>query len=71
MKVKAVEDKVKVTEAEASRAIESYKNFEDFKSEVEEATYDAYLKGFIECEAKVFEAFFSLDLQDIVTKVKE
>lgn len=70
VKIKAVEDRTKVAEAEvisaASQAIESYKNTHDFKNEVGKATYDAYLKGFAKCKAKVFGAFSGIDLRDIV-----
>lgn len=46
-----------------SLAIKDYKGLKDFQ--VGEAIYNAYLKGFAECKAKVFEAFSGLDLQGI------
>lgn len=74
-RAKEVEAKAHATEEKgasvASWAIQDYKNFENFKSKVGEAIYDAYLKGFTECNEKVFEAFSGLDLQSIIIEIEE
>lgn len=58
---KASTIEVKVALA-VSCAVEDFKGSKDFKSEVGKAVYDAYLKGFTKCKAKIFEAFSGLDL---------
>lgn len=59
------------TASAASHAIEDFKSLEDFKIEVGEAMYDAYLKGFVEFKAQVSKAFFDLDLQGIIAETEE
>lgn len=49
VKTPAVKEKATLV---VSCAIENFKGLGDFKNELGEALYDAYLKGFAECKAK-------------------
>lgn len=51
---------------EVARAIKEYKKLVNFEDEVNEATYDAFQKGFAKCKRKVTEALSKLDLDSIV-----
>lgn len=62
-KAHAMEEKIVST---ASRAIEDFKSSEDFKTEVGDAVYNVYMKGFIECKAKVSKAFSGLNLRGFI-----
>lgn len=66
-KAHAIEEKMAL---EASHAIKDFKSLEDFKTEVGEAMFDAYLKGFAECKMNVLKAFFGLDLQGIIADAR-
>lgn len=75
-RARAVEVKVRATEVEATalagtQAIEEYKKSEDFKDEVSEAAYDAFLKGCAECKRKVTKAFPDLDPKSITIEEPE
>lgn len=67
--------KVWATEVKATstgtQAVKEHRKSEDFKGEFSEATYDAFLKGFAKCKAKVIEAFPDLDLKSIIAKEPE
>lgn len=64
-KAQAAEAKVALV---GTWAIDEYKKSEDFKGEVGEAAYDAFLKGFTKCKGKVIKAFSDLDLGNIIAK---
>lgn len=74
-----IEEKAKATEAKAKeakvnvastgmQAIEEFKGSKDFRNEIKEVTYDAFLKGFVESKGKVIEAFADLDLKGIIAE---
>lgn len=67
-KVQAAEEAVASVGAQA---VEEFKKLMEFRAKVGEATYDAFLKEFIECKGKDAEAFPNLDLKDIVAKEPE
>lgn len=77
-RAKEAEAKAQVAEEKpasaASRTTKDFKNFKnskDFKDEVGEVVLDAYLKGFVECKAKVSVAYSDLDLKDIFANAGE
>lgn len=51
-----------------TRAIKEYRKSEDIKGKVDEAIYDAFLKGFAKCMEKVTKAFPNLNLKSIVIR---
>lgn len=57
---------MKSAQAAAEKAIEEYKESEDFKDEVVEGCIESLPLGFLECKKKVATLFSGLDLKDIV-----
>lgn len=70
-KATAIEVMAKATKEEVARVVEQYKNFTNFKDEVNEAIYNAYHKDFEEYKRKVMQAFHFPDLKDLITNEPE
>lgn len=48
-----------------AKIVDEYKNFVNFKDEVNKAVYNTYHKDFEECKRKVAQAFYLPNLNDI------